>query len=234
MGDKKNAPEQETGELQSIVKKQETIFTQNVDKPIVEAKPSAIEMEAIIEEEIIPEETQEVIPEEVVPPAPSFVDCYYELTTVNGKGEEVLIYTKVPPVIDTNKISLSSVFFKHDFIEIVLKKKKVQVACRGKELESLELDISTSILLKAIQPQDWMIRGFEETKVLFDQAVLHAYRLVNEEIASAPTPAAKPKQSQQSNEKWEDINRIKQPPRVNLTDQGNLVPDRPEGTFINY
>jgi hypothetical protein len=115
----------------------------------------------------------------------------YEITCMaiapNGQKKEAIIYTyNVPTIVpDTpSLLIIKTPFGRHDFSEIIFGQKKIEVSCR-EEIEGNEIiaDITCGLLIKYIPEEDWMLRGFEETQVLFEKAVLNAYRSVSQTMS---------------------------------------------------
>jgi hypothetical protein len=114
---------------------------------------------------------------------------------------ETTIYTYTEPTIKSNGIILiTEAFGRQSFEENILGIKEVFSSCR-KPLDKSEIiiDLFSSVLIKAVKQEEWMDRDYNETKVLFDNAVLQTYR----ELAAKgiTTSAAKPNVAKRVNQK---------------------------------
>ncbi len=120
----------------------------------------------------------------------------YELTFQSG-DVEVLIYTKTLPVFsDLYQLDIVDAFGRTPLREIVLGRKEIKTSCfTPLKQTQMSIDLRGGLLMKVIPEQDWMNRSYDETKKLFDEAVLKAYRdLAAQGIT---TPAASKQKGQQ-------------------------------------
>lgn len=167
--------------------KKESIFSNvaKIEKTIHVAQPKPIKDANGIEEKIITNEVPvaekpivEAVPETIV----------YEITYMN-KGAEQIVYTRDLPVINEKFIlNLTNAFGRSNLREVVLGKREIKISCNSPLTSTdLTIDMRTGLLIKVVSEADWMSREYADTKKLFDEAVLKAYReMAAQGITAAP------------------------------------------------
>jgi hypothetical protein len=178
MKQKKQEDVPKTEELLSINKKPSNVTVEKTiqvtkDNSSTEEIMSSVFSSGVIEEKTIAvEKTVEVIEKPVEPEK-----LVYEVVFMEGRFERIL-YTHVLPTFETTGyLRVDNPFGREDFKENILGRKEISASSR-KLLEDSEvfINLKTGILVKGIEEEAWMSRDFEETKNLFDRAVLEAYR----------------------------------------------------------
>lgn len=123
--------------------------------------------------------------QESIVPLPSS-ELVFEITYLDDpiKKTSAEVYTKTEPVFALNGVvSISDAFGSTLLKEVVLGRENVERRCR-KELQNttITVDCKQGILIKAIEPQDWMFQDEKTTKQEFDKVVLETFRVVQEKI----------------------------------------------------
>ncbi len=224
----KKEEKEKAEELISITNEKKTsIFNNPVVLPVNNDDDGYKEEEIVIEEKTNTKSTITEVIEETLKPHDS---CYY-ITTFIKNEEEITVYTKEQPLIESNLITLHEPFERFTFTEIVLKKKKIESYC-FKELEENEIvvNMDEGVLIKTIQEQKWFSRSFEETKKSHDERVLACYRaLMNSEspiqgntVKQVPSTV---KSKNVDNGQWETITPNMPPKKViKNKGEGNITP----------
>lgn len=127
-----------------------------------------------------------------LPEQPLVFEITYKSST-NTEGD--VCYTSSLPEFATNgNVYIKQAFGRHDFKENVLNKQTVTESCK-KDLAEGEfvIDAQEGLMIKAIEPQEWMSRDLEETETIFNQKVLTAFRTAQDEITRNMIEAEKAK-----------------------------------------
>ena len=122
----------------------------------------------------------------------------YELTYMEENQEKV-IYTKdLPSFSEKYLLNVGNAFGRSNLKEIVLGRKEIKTSCNN-PLSNTELiiDMRGGLLIKVVPEQEWMNRGYDETKKLFDETVLKAYRDLAVQGITAPAATQPVKQNAQ-------------------------------------
>lgn len=180
-----------------------TITQPGLEKSIVVSKQknNTVIKDGIEESTFDAEMSVESAPLENTPPT----TIVYELTFQNGETE-MLIYTKTLPVFsDMYQLDIVDAFGRTPLREIVLGRKEIKTSCfTPLKQTQMSIDLRGGLLMKVIPEQDWMNRSYDETKKLFDEAVLKAYRdLAAQGITTPQTTAPKQKQQRQAPQQQE-------------------------------
>jgi hypothetical protein len=131
--------------------------------------------------------TQTITPEILPPVIQAPETIVYELTYMYDT-EERIIYTKdLPLFLEKHLLSVTNAFGCSNLREVVLGRKEIKTSCNNPlSNPELVIDMRSGLLIKVVPDQDWMNRGYDETKKLFDETVLKAYRdLAAQGITSA-------------------------------------------------
>lgn len=136
---------------------------------------------------VAPDLSKETLP--IIPPVP--LTIVYELTYMEG-GIETIVYTRdEPSFLEKHLLSIVNGFGRSDLREVVLGKKEIKTSCNKTLPQSqILIDMRGGLLFKVVPEQEWMNRGYDETKKLFDETVLKAYR----EAATTPSTVVNQKQ----------------------------------------
>ena len=102
--------------------------------------------------------------------------------------QEVKVYTnKTPTFLPNGAVEIEEAFGKHDLFENVLNVRQVKSSCRVNFEETmLTINATEGLYIKAVQQDRWMYLDYEETKKIFDESVLKAYRELAAQNVKAP------------------------------------------------
>lgn len=140
----------------------------------------------------------------VIPAPPETV--VYELTYLLNNVEKI-VYTRDIPKFNSTKfeLNITNGFGRSDLREVVLGQKEIKTSCYITLTESeFTIDMRNGLLIKVISDQDWMSRGYEETKKLFDETVLKAYRETSQTLP-LPVKQEKGRQVARQQQHIEDV-----------------------------
>lgn len=164
--------------------KKESIFnTTQIEKTIKVNQPTNV---TGIEEKIIAADIPVV--EKVIPPiVPETV--VYEITFMKNEVEQI-VYTRDLPIINEKfLLNISNAFGRSNLKEVVLGKREIKISCNSPLTSTdLTIDMRTGLLIKVVVEADWMNREYADTKKIFDEAVLKAYREMAAQGITAATP----------------------------------------------
>jgi hypothetical protein len=114
----------------------------------------------------------------------------FEISYMEDSIEKTL-YTYYIPTLSDLELRVRNCFEKIHLKEEVLDYKVVEVLCaQTSEIPNWTLNLNEGILIKAINPEDWMTRDFNLAKSIFDLQVLNTYREANEALKTQPTTRA--------------------------------------------
>lgn len=216
------------------VKKEKKLLSIRPDKTVEEKVVQPTEQEELPEvptEEIqqpqeevnIPEVEMEIVTEKEIT---SELQEYWEIVYMNGK-QEVTLYTKIQPTLLATELVVDNAFSKLELKEVVLNKKVVSYSCLKKLDDSPEIKIplNKGLLIKVLSEQPWMLRDEFSTTMIFNTAVLDAYRELTAQLSIPATPIQQTQQSVQQNQPSIDVSQNQN--AVPLTVPGNINTNQP-------
>lgn len=127
-----------------------------------------------LEDKIIVQEEPKV--KVVVPPIiPETI--VYEISYMEAQKEQVVYSRNLPVIKDNYLLVLDNAFGRSNLREVVLGRREIKISCMlPLKTPNLTIDMRGGTFIKVVAEQDWMEREYEETKKMFDEAVLKAYR----------------------------------------------------------
>lgn len=139
-----------------------------------------------IEEKIITSDVP-VVAKEIVPVVPETI--VYELTFMKDSIEQI-VYTRDLPIINEKfLLNITNAFGRSNLREVVLGKREIKISCNSPLIATdLTIDMRAGLLIKVVSEADWMNREYADTKKIFDEAVLKAYREMAAQGITAQTP----------------------------------------------
>ncbi len=182
--------------------------------------PDGLEDKILVKETIVEKAITPIIPETIV----------YEISYMDGKEEHVVYSKDLPTVSEKYLLNLSNAFGRSNLKELILGRREIKISCILPLANSdLVIDMRGGAFLKVVTEQDWMTREYDETKKLFDDAVLKAYR----EYAAQGVTALPPQQPNGKQPVGKQPQKQIQQQGEDYYPEGNITPDRSEimGTF---
>lgn len=135
---------------------------------------------------------------------PKVETIVYEISFMDGKEERVIYSRDLPTVEQKHLLNVVNAFGRSNLRELVLGRREIKISCIG-NLDSPNsiIDMRGGVFLKVVAEQDWMEMEYEETKRLFDEAVLKAYREMSAQgitaLVQTPTVTPQPLKEQRRN-----------------------------------
>lgn len=157
-------------------------------QPTNVAKPATKSVNGLEEKVIVAE-----VPIVETPPAPIVPETIvYEITYMEGTVEQIVYARGLPTITEKYILRLYGAFGRSNLREVVLGRKEIKISCNVPLVNpDLQIDMRSGLLIKVVSEADWMTREYDDTKKLFDDAVLKAYR----EMAAAGITAVTPQPS---------------------------------------
>lgn len=168
------------------------------EKPVIKNTTPLEKITNGLEEKIIVNEIVPVIKKPIIETIPDTI--VYEISYQNLKEEEQVVYTKDLPMIAANyQLVLVNAFGMSNLKELILGRREIKISCiLPLESSNIVIDMRGGCFIKVVSEQEWMNREYNETKDLFDNAVLKAYReMAAQGITTAPAPTTQPNQPKQ-------------------------------------
>jgi len=155
----------------------------NIPKPTATKSVNGLEEKVIVAEvPVVETPPTPIVPETIV----------YEVTYMDGTAEQIVYARGLPTITEKYILRLYGAFGRSNLREVVLGRKEIKISCNVPLANpDLQIDMRSGLLIKVVSEADWMTREYDDTKKLFDDAVLKAYR----EMAAAGITAATPQPS---------------------------------------